>query len=118
MTEWVPLWQDLHAMHVRASLGALMAGPDVGAYSITSVGDGALLHGTGAGAIGAGTGVGAGTGSSCRNARTHAHLGACIIVPDVGANPITSVGDGTLFHGAGAGWGLKLWCWGWHWCWC
>jgi hypothetical protein len=33
----------------------------------------------------------------------HARLGARTVVPDVGASPIFSVGDGVLLHGIGAG---------------
>jgi hypothetical protein len=83
-----------------AHLAVLMVGTDLGANPIYSVGDGALLPGTGtgagAGSIVAGAGAGAGVGSSC-------HKRVCTVVPDVGANPITSVGDGALLHGAGAG---------------
>jgi hypothetical protein len=40
---------------------------------------------------------------SLHNAHAHSCFGECTAEPDVGANPIFSVGDGALLHGAGAG---------------
>jgi hypothetical protein len=40
---------------------------------------------------------------SPHNACMFVHLGALMAGPDVGANPISSIGDGALLHGAGAG---------------